>query len=134
MNYTGGKYKLLPQLLPHFPANIHTFVDLFCGGCNVGINVKAGSHIYNDACTPLIHLYQTMKDMDAADLLDGIYRIIDDYALSLTSVNGYAYYGCESSSGLGAYNKPHYLHLREDFNGGQERNAYDIMFYVLIRE
>ena len=41
MNYVGGKYKLLPQILPLFPKNIETFVDLFCGGFNVGINVEA---------------------------------------------------------------------------------------------
>ena len=39
LNYTGGKFKLLPQILPLFPKNINTFVDLFCGGCNVGINI-----------------------------------------------------------------------------------------------
>ena len=27
MNYIGGKYKLLPQLLPLFPDKINTFVD-----------------------------------------------------------------------------------------------------------
>lgn len=48
LNYTGGKFKLLPQILPHFPKDIDVFVDLFCGGCNVGINVKANSVIYND--------------------------------------------------------------------------------------
>ena len=34
LNYTGGKYKLLPQILPLFPKDIDVFVDLFCGGCN----------------------------------------------------------------------------------------------------
>ena len=41
LNYIGGKYKILPQILPLFPSRIRTFVDLFCGGCNVGINVSA---------------------------------------------------------------------------------------------
>ena len=41
LNYTGGKYKLLPQIIPLFPEDINMFVDLFCGGCNVGINVNA---------------------------------------------------------------------------------------------
>ena len=31
MNYIGGKYKLLPQILPLFPEFTGTFVDLFCG-------------------------------------------------------------------------------------------------------
>lgn len=32
LNYTGGKFKLLPQLLELFPDQIDTFVDLFAGG------------------------------------------------------------------------------------------------------
>ena len=31
LNYTGGKHKLLPQILPLFPEEINTFVDLFTG-------------------------------------------------------------------------------------------------------
>ena len=46
MSYTGSKNKLLSQILPVFPKNIDTFVDLFCGGCNVGINVSAKQYIY----------------------------------------------------------------------------------------
>lgn len=30
-NYVGAKYKLLSQILPLFPSEIHTFVDLFGG-------------------------------------------------------------------------------------------------------
>ena len=41
LNYVGGKYKLLDQIIPLFPSDIDTFVDLFAGGFNVGINVKA---------------------------------------------------------------------------------------------
>lgn len=32
LNYTGGKYKLLPQLLELLPKQVNTFVDLFAGG------------------------------------------------------------------------------------------------------
>ena len=31
LNYTGGKYKLLPQLLELFPKRVETFIDLFAG-------------------------------------------------------------------------------------------------------
>lgn len=41
LNFTGGKYKLLPQLIPIFPDKIETFVDIFCGGCNVALNISA---------------------------------------------------------------------------------------------
>ena len=29
LNYVGGKYKLLPQIMPLFPDNIDTFYDLY---------------------------------------------------------------------------------------------------------
>ena len=48
LNYTGGKYKLLPQILSFFPEKVHFFIDLFCGGGNVGINVPADYTLYND--------------------------------------------------------------------------------------
>ena len=51
LNYTGGKYKLLNQILPLFPEDINTFVDLFTGGCNVAINVNANRIIANDLCS-----------------------------------------------------------------------------------
>lgn len=41
LNYTGGKHKLLNQIVPLFPNKINNFVDLFCGGANVAINVNA---------------------------------------------------------------------------------------------
>ena len=32
LNYVGGKYKLLNEIIPLFPNDINTFVDLFGGG------------------------------------------------------------------------------------------------------
>lgn len=61
LNYTGGKYKLLPQILPLFPKDIDVFVDLFCGGCNVGINVDCNWVIYNDLNENLLYLYNTFN-------------------------------------------------------------------------
>ena len=49
LNYTGGKFKLLPLIVPHFPENINVFVDLFWGGCTVGINIEAKKIIYNES-------------------------------------------------------------------------------------
>lgn len=129
LNYTGGKYKLLPQILPLFPNDIETFVDLFCGGCNVGINVKAQKHIYNDTNRCLLYLYNTLKNNDKDVTLETIYGIIDKYGLSLVSKYGYDYYDCDSSSGLGKYNKAKFLKMREDFN---HNTAEDYYYYTLL--
>ena len=133
LNYTGGKYKLLPQILPLFPENIHTFVDLFCGGCNVGINISANRIIYNDINEHLLFLYNTFKNLDKETTFNWIYEIIDRYELSLVSQNGYDYYGCESTKGLGKYNKEKFLKLRSDFNSNTSHDYYYyIMLYVMI--
>ena len=57
LNYIGGKYKLLPQLIEFFPEKINTFVDLFSGGFNVGINVDCNKVICNDMNTFILDLY-----------------------------------------------------------------------------
>ena len=61
LNYVGGKYKLLPQILPLFPKNIDTFVDLFGGGFNVGINVPAKEVIYNDLNLPVVQILEYIE-------------------------------------------------------------------------
>lgn len=133
LNYTGGKFKLLPQLLPLFPTDIDCFVDLFCGGCNVGINIKSNKVIYNDLNRNLLYLYNTFKNLDKAITFELIFKIIDEYKLSLVSQNGYDYYGCESSKGVGDYNREPFLKLRDDFNHNKNEDYYYyLMLYVII--
>ncbi len=138
LNYTGGKYRLLPQILPLFPEKINTFVDLFCGGCNVGINAESRRVIYNDLNCNLAGLYNSFKKLDREYILSSVYDIIEKYGFSLTSSFGYKYYGCESSGGLSAFNREPFLRLRADFNGTRPGSgpASDdrryIMLYVLI--
>ncbi len=133
LNYTGGKYKLLPQILPHFPDDIDIFVDLFCGGCNVGINVNANKIIFNDIDEHLLYLYNTFKNLDKESTFEWIYQIIDKYNLSNVSKYGYEYYHCESSKGLSDYNREHYLKMRNDFNTKlNEDYYYYVMLYVII--
>ena len=132
LNYTGGKFKLLNQILPHFPNKIDTFVDLFCGGCNVGANVDANEVIFNDKSTHLLYLYNTFKNLGKETVLSMIDEIIEKYGLSRTTVKGYAHYGCESSAGLGDYNREPFLRLREDFNKRNKDYGYYMMLYILI--
>lgn len=129
LNYTGGKYKLLPQILPLFPNNINTFVDLFCGGCNVGINVKANRIICNDIENHVINLMKYFRDIDSKQLVDLIDYTITMYGLSNTSKNGYGYYNCDSSKGVGGYNKDKYILLRRDYNSDTSNN---LLFYMTV--
>ena len=129
LNYIGGKFKLLPQILPLFPKIDGPFIDLFCGGCNVGVNVRCEKAILNDTNHNLIYMYHTFKNLDKDVLFEMINKIITKYHLSRSDINGYNFYHCESSSGLGKYNKEHFLKLREDFN---ENTNYDYNYYVML--
>lgn len=89
LNYIGGKYKLLSQITKFFPDEINTFVDLFAGGFNVGINAKANKYICNDINTYVINLYKKFKEMEISEILNKIYFNIDKYQLSKTNAEGY---------------------------------------------
>lgn len=110
LNYTGGKYKLLTQILPLIPEDIDTFVDLFCGGCDVGANVNASRVICNDIDEHLIDLLENLRVTSSYEARNKVKSIIETYRLSKTNQNGY-------------------LRLRSDYNDGFKQWY---VFYALI--
>ena len=50
MNYIGGKYKLLTQILSLFPSKINKFYDVFGGGANLSLNVDSEYVYYCSIC------------------------------------------------------------------------------------
>ena len=128
LNYTGAKHKLLSQILPLFPKNIDTFVDLFAGGCNVCINVDAQHLIANDRDQKLIELYRYFSKTSAEELREALEALIKHYGLSDSSKYGYKHYNTTPHKGLANYNKEAYLKLRQAYNNAQS----PLMFYALI--
>ena len=110
LNYVGGKYKLLKDIIPLLPSRINTFVDLFGGGFNVGINVEAEHIIYNDIQKEVTQLLNYIKGHNIEELLHEIENYIEIYKLSKE-------------------NKKGYLALREDYNLGIKT---PMKFYTLI--
>lgn len=109
LNYIGGKFKLLPQILPFFPEKINTFVDLFSGGANVGINVEANKHVFNDINYKVNDLFKEFQRMDIQKILEEVNFYINKYDLS-------------------KYNKEGFLNLRDDYNNSPN----PIMLYTLV--
>lgn len=90
LNYVGGKYKLLPQIFPLFPnQHIDTFVDLFSGGANVGININADKVIFNDINTRINGLFRYLQGKKPSQVVKNIKRIINHYHLSKTNKAGF---------------------------------------------
>lgn len=113
-NYTGGKYKLLPQILPLFPQNISNFVDLFCGGGDVFLNTKKADKIFaNDNLFQLIELNLYLKNNDLNYIIDYIDKTIKRFDLKKE----------------GDFAKENYLEFRDYYNK-ESSNPLDL--YIMI--
>ncbi|MBP5457652.1 MAG: Dam family site-specific DNA-(adenine-N6)-methyltransferase [Paludibacteraceae bacterium] len=97
MNYMGGKKKLLPTLVEHFPKDITVFIDLFCGGATVGINAEAGYVLFNDNIVPLIEMYKYMKNNSVEDCLRYIDSVIEAWGLTQNEEDKDKYYAFRES-------------------------------------
>ncbi len=128
LNYTGGKFKLLKQIFEKIPKNVDIFYDIFCGGFNVGVNFNAKKIIGIDKNKELVELLEFLKKQDYEKLEKEIEEKIKYYELSNSFKNGYEYYGCNSSKGLGKYNKEKFLKLRQDYNKQKD----ELLFLLLI--
>lgn len=89
LNYMGGKFKLLPQIIPYFPKDINTFVDLFAGGCNVGINVISRKVICNDIINYLIDIFKLFKNNTKEESISYINSRIYEYGLTPKNEDGF---------------------------------------------
>jgi len=89
MNYIGGKYKLLPQLIKLFPKTIDTFIDLFAGSFTVTANVKANNYVCNDINYKVVEMVRTLCYADIDIVLERIHAKINEYGLSKTNEEGY---------------------------------------------
>ena len=135
LNYTGGKYKLLPQLIEKFPNKIGTFIDLFGGGFNVGVNIKADKIIYNDKQKEVARIIKLFKKYTHTQITKKIEKNIEIYGLSNTFENGYEYYKCNSDSGVGKFNKNKYLKMRDDYNnipGYNEKKDFILLTLIIF--
>ena len=110
LNYTGGKFKLLPQILPLFPEKISMFYDVFGGGGNVALNCGAEYVYYNDIISYIGHMFDGVKGVRTEENLNKVLKLVDEYDLSDKNEEGFK-------------------KLREDYNNGKNEWQY---FYALI--
>ena len=79
----------MPQILPLFPKNIDTFIDMFCGGFNVGVNVNANKIVGNDVCKEVIGVYSGIQREGVLNGLKLVKNEICKYDLSKTNEDGF---------------------------------------------
>lgn len=83
-----------------FPDKINTFVDLFGGGFNVGINVKAEHIIYNDICKQVVGFFRYLQGSDIEEVLHKIDSYINKYGLTKENKEGYLLFREEYNTGI----------------------------------
>lgn len=100
INYVGNKYRLLKQIIPLFPIDIHTFVDAFGGSGTVLFNVEAENYVYNDINKYVSEIVEGIFSNTYEEIVGKIEAIIKQYDLSMTNKEGFE-------------------KLREDYNEGK---------------
>ncbi len=89
LNYTGCKAKMIGFIKQNLPNNpIHTFIDLFGGGFNVGINIDAEHLVYNDI-NPFVNALIRSFESDTVSYLRYIDKLIKQYQLAPDYKEGY---------------------------------------------
>ncbi len=134
INYTGNKYRILPQFIKYFPKNVNKCMDLFTGGATVAINLIANEIIAVDNNPRIINLLKFLKKQDYYKLMNKIDNTIEIYGLSNSYKNGYSYYKkyVEGNNGLKKYNIEGFNKLKKDYNDLKNKNTNKANLYLYL--
>lgn len=134
INYTGNKYRILPQFIKCFPKNVNKCVDLFTGGATVAINLIAEEIIAIDNNPKVINLLMFLKKQDYSTLINKIDTLIEKYGLSNSYKYGYSYYRqyVEGNNGLKKYNLEGYNRLKNDYNKLKDKKTDKANLYLYL--
>src|SRR3989344_4015319 len=89
LNYIGSKAKMVSEINRYLPKNIDTFVDIFGGGFNVGINSNANHIIYIDINHFVKNLVESFRIHDTYQYLLYVKKIIKKYGLKAEDATSY---------------------------------------------
>lgn len=111
LNYTGGKYRLLSQLLPEMDYSKDYFVDLFCGGGSVFTNVvdKYKKVLCNDIVLDVVNINK--------NLINNPIEFIENVKLYATKTKD---------------DQIFYNELRKSYNNEEDEYNKSVKLYALI--
>ena len=89
INYTGNKYRILPQFIKYFPENVNKCMDLFTGGSTVAINLIANEIIAIDNNPKVINLLKFLKKQNYTKLINKIDKNIEKIEIAGGYLNFY---------------------------------------------
>lgn len=114
INYVGNKWRMLPTLIDNLDLSRKHFIDVFCGGGTVGVNVADYYEdvTMNDGCWQLVEILTAIQCDN--NFIENVERIVEAY-------------------NLGKNNKEQFLECREVFNDkySKEETFNPYMCYAL---
>lgn len=138
INYTGNKYRLLPQFEKFLPKKSKVFVDLFSGGATVGINVDAEKIIMIDNNPRIISLLEYLANENIDIFIKNVEELIEKYKFTYSGKYGYNEYrklkNTKDNNGFKELNKDGFYKLRADYNSLKNKDTKNakVMLYVLM--
>lgn len=112
LNYIGSKAKLIPAIKDNL-IQTDSFVDVFGGGFNVGINSSSNMIIYNDINFIVKNLIESFRIYDTYDYITYVKKFIEKHQLEKG-------------------NKETYLAAREYYNSLPESKRDPRMLFAII--
>ena len=122
--YMGNKLRLLGQLIPLFPTECSTFVDLFGGGGVISGNYQGKELIiYNELNPNIYNLYKMLLDNEPQTIIDRIEKNIETFDLNKEGEN--VRQNDLTAKPLRDYYSNNYFKFR-DFYNKSERNIIEL--------
>ncbi|MDR3113549.1 MAG: Dam family site-specific DNA-(adenine-N6)-methyltransferase [Endomicrobium sp.] len=131
--YVGDKFKLIPQLKANFPAEINRFIEPFCGGGSVFLNVDARGYLLNDIDSNMINLHKFLQSFAGRREVfwEEVFKLISYYDLSATFMGRDAPEELRKTfvkTYFAQHNKAAYHKMRDDYNATQN----PLLLYLLL--
>jgi adenine-specific DNA-methyltransferase len=90
LNYIGSKSKMIEEIKKNLPNNVKSFVDVFGGGFNVGVNLNSNKIIYNDINYFVKQILESFLVHDTYEYLMYVNRIIKKFGLVKSNSENYS--------------------------------------------
>lgn len=126
--YMGNKKRLIQKgLIDLFPKNIDTFIDLFCGGGIVSMNVEAQTYFLNDCNEIIIDLLSMFRYNNASKIINDIKDNINKFEL----LKGFNNKDKRETEEYKQKAKEHYNRFRDYYNNVDKTplNLYILSYY-----
>lgn len=133
--YVGDKFKLLEQIVPHFPGKFDRIIEPFVGGGSVFLNATTKEAVVNDIDPNVINIHKLLYSHGERmeEFISEISRLATNYGLSCSFTGTQIPDDLKNNfpkTYFAEINKMGFMKLKEKYNDSQEKDVFEL--YVLM--